>query len=106
MGAKNEEPFEYSGTEASDNFHRAVVTAIIEAKKEGKISRINAFALRGAMHLPSFQEKVKTEVIKKGKETGQIPLNATPEEVGKIDFSKIDWIALIKALLPIILTFL
>ena len=106
VGATMDGQFEYSSTEASDNFHRAVTTAIIEARKEGKISRVNALAVRGAMHLPSFKEKVKAEVIKEGKRTGQIPVNATPEEVGKIDFSKVDWIGLIKALLPVILTFL
>lgn len=100
------EPVEYSGEEVSDNFHRSVVEAIREAQKEGKISRLNAFAIRGAMHLPSFKAKVKETVVAQAKQTGMIPVGATPEEVGKIDFSKIDWIGLIKALIPIILTFL
>ncbi len=106
VSAPEPESLEFSGSEATDNFQRSVVMAITDARREGKISRINAFALRGAMHLPSFQAKVKDTVVAEAKKTGMISVSATPEEVGKIDWSKIDWVALIKTLLPIILSFL
>ena len=100
------EPPALTAEESKDNFHAAVVQSVREAQKNGEISRFQALAIRGAMHFPSFKERVKETAIAKAKETGKLSVNATPDEVGKIDWSSIDWAAIIKMIIPIIIMFL
>jgi hypothetical protein len=94
------------GVEASDSFHRSIISAAVSAQRKGEINRRDLIRIRVAMLAPAFRQSAQdlavTQMVFSG---GEVPLN----EQGVVEVSRIDWeglAAFLERLLPLLLELL